>query len=103
MYPKPVYKKPRKIKFSPLFELGYCFNCLRTYGLERHHIYGGNPDRQHSETYGLYVDLCHTCHLSVTDEKDRKLVTQLKIEGQKRFESIHGHEEFIKTFGRNYL
>lgn len=101
--PKPKFKKARKIKYPPLFSLGYCWGCHRTIGLERHHIYGGNPDRQHSEQYGLYVDLCHDCHLNVTDEKDKELVTRLKREGQKRFEEVHGHDLFIQIFGRSYL
>lgn len=102
-YPKPTYKKARKTKYPPLFELGYCWNCHRETGLERHHIYGGNPDRQHSERYGLYVSLCHICHRSVTDEKDRELIDRLKMEGQRRFQVVHGAGEFERVFGRNYL
>jgi hypothetical protein len=103
MFPKPTYKKQRKIKHKVLFRRGYCYNCHRSYGLEEHHIYGGNPDRQHSDDYGLVVDLCHTCHLSVTDEKDQGLINELKQKGQQRFEAVHGHEEFMRIFGRNYL
>ena len=103
MYPKPKFKKIPKKKYPPLFELGYCWGCHREYGLEKHHIYGGNPDRKHSERYGLYVHLCYACHLSVTDEKDNELITNLKTEGQKQFESVHGYGEFMRIFGRNYL
>jgi hypothetical protein len=102
-YPKPIYKKTCKKKYPCLFELGYCWNCHRTVDLERHHIYGGNPDRQHSERYGLYVSLCTQCHRNTTDELDRGLIAQLKQEGQKRFEGVHGHSEFMRQFGRNYL
>jgi len=103
MYPKPVYKKSKNVKYPPLFDLGFCWGCLCEYGLERHHIYGGNPDRKHSEDFGLYVDLCHKCHLNVTDEKDKELSIKLKQEGQRRFESIHGHDKFMLVFRRNYL
>lgn len=103
MYPKPSYKKPRKKKWPPLFELGFCWGCLCTISLERHHLYGGNPDRSHSEQYGLYVGLCHDCHRSVTDELDKELIVRLKREGQKRFEGVHGHDLWMQVFGRNYL
>jgi hypothetical protein len=103
MYLKPQRKKPRQKKHNPLFPLGYCWDCHRECGLQRHHVYGGNPDRRLSEQYGLYVDLCQKCHLNVTDEKDRELITRLKTEGQKRFEEVWGHDEFMRIFGRSYL
>lgn len=102
-FPKQKKQKAQKIKYPSLFPLGYCWGCYREFGLERHHIYSGNPDRQHSEQYGLYVHLCHNCHLNVTDEKDKELITKLKTEGQKRFQSVHGAGEFERIFGRNYL
>ncbi|MDD5064994.1 MAG: hypothetical protein PHQ35_09605 [Phycisphaerae bacterium] len=102
-FPKPQHKKPRTKKYGPLFPLGYCLGCLKEYGLERHHLYGGNPDRKLSEQYGLYCDLCQKCHLSVTDEKDRELSARLKQEGQRRFEAVYSRELFYQIFKRNYL
>jgi hypothetical protein len=102
-YPKPKQKRQKIHKHPPLFPLGYCWGCHREFGLDRHHIYGGNPDRQHSDRYGLYVHLCHKCHQSVTDELDRELIDGLHMEGQRRFESVHGAGEFERVFGRNYL
>jgi hypothetical protein len=104
-FQKPQHKrqKTKVQKNPPLFELGYCWGCYRTQGLERHHIYGSNPDRQHSERYGLYVDLCHECHLSVTNEKDKGLISRLKQEGQRRFEQTNSRDEFYKIFGRYYI
>lgn len=111
--PKPKYSKIRKHKFPPLFDLGFCWGCHWKFSeynyrnLSRHHLYQGNPDRSHSEQYGLYVDLCGfgsvDCHLSVTDEKDQKLITYLQQEGQRRFEAVYGKGEFERIFGRNYL
>lgn len=108
--PKPKIKKHKRKKHPPLFPLGYCWGCWLKYGeyrmqnLERHHIYGGNPDRQHSDDYGLYVDLCKfECHEEVTREKNQWLIDQIQQEGQRRFESVHGKEEFKRVFGRNYL
>jgi len=107
--PKTSYKKARKKREPPLFLLGYCYRCYREYGLkrlhglERHHIYGGNPDRQHSDDYGLYIDLCHDCHLIVTDEKDSEFIAHLKKEGQRRFEARHTRQEFYDIFKIYYL
>jgi hypothetical protein len=109
MIPKPQIRKQRVKKYPPLFPQGFCLRCHRLYGgkniqsLECHHIYGGNPDRRHSDVYGLYVDLCHECHVIVTDEKDGKFTLWLKKEGQRRFEEVFGHDEFIRIFRRNYL
>jgi hypothetical protein len=102
-YPKPSYKRQRDKVQKIKFERGFCYNCHREYGLEPHHIYGGNPDRQHSDDYGLVVDLCHDCHLSVTDEKDQGLITRLQQDGQRRFEAIYGRNKFYEVFGRYYL
>jgi len=102
-YPKSKHKQRKRAKNNPLFERGYCYNCHTTYQLQAHHCYGGNPDRQHSDDYGLVVDLCHTCHLSVTDEKDQQLISELQQEGQRRFEAIYGKDKFRQIFGRNYL
>jgi hypothetical protein len=102
--PKPTHRKAQRDKVQKIkFERGYCYNCHSTYWLEPHHIYGGNPDRQHSERYGLVVDLCHDCHLSVTDEKDQDLISRLQQDGQRRFEAVHGADKFKAVFGRNYL
>jgi hypothetical protein len=102
-FQKPQHKKPRTKKYRPLFPLGFCWGCHCEYGLERHHLYGGNPDRRLSEQYGLYVSLCTECHRNVTDELDRELCTRLKQEGQRRFEAVWGHEKWMKIFQKNYL
>jgi hypothetical protein len=110
-YPKPKCKRQKRIKYPPLFEMGYCHRCYTKHGLKRitglhvHHLYGGNPDRQHSEVYGLYVHECVDCHSIITDERDKEYIAYLKQEGQRRFEAVHEHgrDEFIRIFGRNYL
>lgn len=102
-YPKPAQKRQKVHRHPPLFPLGFCWACHRTIGLQKHHLYGGNPDRQHSERYGLYVSLCAECHRSVTDERNRKLIDRLKQEGQRRFEERYSRDEFYKIFGRYYL
>jgi hypothetical protein len=107
--PKPKFAKIRKKKNPPLFQLGYCWGCLEKYGeynyrnMERHHICSGNPDRQLSELYGLYVDMCNKHHDDMTNEKDRGLKMKLYQEGQRRLDAVHGEGKFMELFKRNYL
>lgn len=102
MFPKPQYKKQRIKKEPAIFIQGECFNCGSTHRIQTHHIYGA-ANRPLSERYGLYVSLCLECHISVTENKNMKLVKKLKQEGQRRFEKRHSREEFKKIFKRNYL
>lgn len=112
MFAKLTYKKAPKKKYPCLFDRGHCWNCGIERYLEKHHIFG-KSNRPLSEQHGLYLDLCHSrlegnvtvmgCHNSVTDEKDQRLITELQQEGQRRFEAIWGHEEWMRIFGRNYL
>jgi hypothetical protein len=70
--------------------------------LERHHIFGGNPNRKYSEQYGLHIMLTSEMHKAV--HANKKLMRQLHEEGQRAFEGIYGtKEDFMKIFGRNYL
>ena len=81
-----------------------CHICGSSYWIERHHVFGGS-NRKASERFGMVVDLCHFCHneppngVHFNREKD----LQLKREYQAIFEAEHGHDEFMRTFGRNYL
>ena len=82
-----------------------CLVC-GSWNIEDHHIYFG-PKRKLSEKYGLKVWLCPTHHrgtYGVHGKEGHKLDVELKVLGQKAFEYHYGtREEFIETFGRNYL
>ena len=85
-----------------------CFITKSTEGLDKHHIFFGNPDRQNSETYGLWVWLRHDMHIADsphrTPHNDREVDLMLKKIGQRAFEKVHGSREaFMRIFGRNYL
>lgn len=81
-----------------------CFICRITNNLHCHHIYGGTANRKQSEKYGMTVWLCQMHHTGNRGVHfDKALDTKLKEIGQKKFEETHSREEFIKTFGRNYL
>lgn len=76
------------------------------WNVEEHHIYFGVAKRKLSEEYGLKVWLCPTHHrgtIGVHGKDGHKLDLELKQLGQKAFEWQHTRDEFIKTFGRNYL
>ena len=88
-----------------------CFLCGKNgWGdpLEKHHIFGGNPNRQLSEKYGLYVWLCgNECHRNgkASAHMNAKTAQMLHEYGEKKWLEETGGtiEDFIKIFGRNYL
>ena len=57
--------------------------------VERHHIFGGNPNRKHSEEYGFVIPLRPDLHPNgVHAGQGAKLIdTKLKTMAQKYFES----------------
>lgn len=81
-----------------------CYVCKRTGGLHSHHVFGG-PNRKHSEKHGMKVDLCGKHHnlSNLGVHFNPKLDLELKQVFQTIFEEQHGHDEFMKVFGRNYL
>lgn len=84
-----------------------CYICGSRYWLHRHHIYGGNKNRDNSEKYGFTVWLCephHTGPYGVHGEMSDKFFSEkLMRECQAKFEETHSHEEFMKIIGKNYL
>lgn len=81
-----------------------CFLCGSYGPLEWHHIFGG-ANRINSEKYGLVVPLCHSCHNEPPYgvHFNRECMDDLRARGQRMFESIASHDEFMRIFGRNYL
>lgn len=76
-----------------------CFLCGRSGPLHTHHMIHGSR-RRLADRYGLTVRLCPDCHRRLHDlgEHDR----DLKELAQIWFEEKHGHEEFMRVFGKNY-
>lgn len=76
-------------------------------GLEEHHIFGGNPNRKHSEEHGLKVYLCREHHRESNEavhRPDRNNHQRLLQEiAQAVFEKKHTREEFVEIFGKSYL
>jgi hypothetical protein len=53
--------------------------------------------------YGLQVKVCNRLHKQIHANPLTGLDLELKKEYQAKFESEHGHDEFMRIFGRNYL
>ena len=84
-----------------------CYVCGTTMNLHKHHVYGGTGRRQSSDREGCGVWLCADHHnmSRAGVHQNHKLDNRIKVECQEAWEARTGRsrEEFIKTFGRNYL
>lgn len=84
-----------------------CYVCGFPKNLHRHHIFGGIGRRELSEKNGCWCYLC-TRHHNMSDfsvHSDRTLDVKLKRKCQEILEQEKGwtREQFISTFGRNYI
>lgn len=82
-----------------------CYICGKGGRLHKHHIFGGDPNRRHSEECGLTVHLCSECHVNGKEavHKDAEIMEALHRIGQAEFERTHTRKEFMRIFGKNYL
>ena len=83
-----------------------CYLCGRVTDLERHHIFGGfsSNNRKLSESYGLWVYLCHDCHTGTNGAQyDMGKNLKLKQEAQKAFQSYYSRAMWMRLFRKNYL
>lgn len=81
-----------------------CFITHRTYGLHKHHIYGGG-NRRISEREGFYIFLIPELH-NMSDKGihfDKGFDLWVKQLCQKEYEKTHTRQEFMDLIGRNYL
>ena len=71
---------------------------------EIHHIFGA-ADRKKSEKWGMKVYLTPLYHRLTPFGVHIKASNSLLVKqyAQREFEAIHGHDKFMKTFGKNYL
>lgn len=83
-----------------------CLVTGATQGLDRHHIYFGNPNRRISEENGFWCWLRHDVHMALHDRMRPfdKLDGELKRACQQAYEGMgHTRREFMALMGRNYL
>lgn len=81
-----------------------CYYCATRCGkLDRHEIYHG-AYRAKSKALGLWVLLCHDCHMAL-HHKDAAMDALLKREGQRVAMARYGWsvEAFRARFGKNYI
>lgn len=81
-----------------------CYFCGRVDGLERHHVFAGVANRKISETYGLWVYLCHNCHTGKTGAQyDKEKNLKLKQDAQMAFQNYYGRKVWMQLIRKNYL
>lgn len=74
--------------------------------VERHHIFGGNPNRKNSEKYGFVIPLRLDLHPNgvYAGRNSADIDLKLKQMAQKYFEEHYGtREEFREIFGKSVL
>jgi len=81
-----------------------CYITGATDGLHKHHVYAGSRRKQ-SEEWGCFVYLRYDWHNGAPYgvHSNHDLDIRLKQQTQEKFEELHGHEQFMKVFGKNYL
>lgn len=82
-----------------------CYVCGTTQGLHCHHVFFGNPNRKHSEKFGMKVWLCWEHHTGSTGaHQNRALDLHLKKLAQREFEARFGNRDaFRVVFGKSFL
>lgn len=81
----------------------HCFICSRYCRTEEHHCISGTANRKISESLGLKIYICPSCHRDIHD-RNRELELYVKQLAQRKYEEIYGtREDFIKDFGKSYL
>ena len=80
-----------------------CYICARYGNLEKHHCIHGTANRKLADEDGLFVWLCHNCHMRLHDKGigDKGL----QIVAEKAWMQHYGKTEadFIKRYGKNYI
>ena len=90
------------------YEAGY-YGELTSEGLHQHHVIYGRGRRKLSDKFGLWVWLCPDHHehgeaaVHSKSEKGKEYNHMLKVNAQKCFEKLYGHEKWMETFQKNYL
>lgn len=82
-----------------------CYVTGRTDNLHKHHVFYGTANRKKSEHWGCWIWLIGELH-NMSDKGihfDKDFDLKVKQETQRKFEELHGHELFMKEFGRSWL
>ena len=79
-------------------EQDVCYNCTMECQTVRHEVWHG-ANRQLSKYYGLWINVCPTCHKLIHREDNGEFF-YLKEEAQRLFEKNYPDKDFLKIFGR---
>ena len=86
--------------------LGYMGE-LTSEGLDKHHVIYGTANRRLSDQTGLWVYLCkkhhNEDHGAFAVHFNRSVREELCRDAQRAYMRTHSFEEWMTTFGRNYL
>lgn len=87
-------------------DLEHCIICGRT-PVQIHHImHGAHVNRKYAGEDGLIIPLClrhHTGDWKNCIHGNALIDRHWKQIAQEKFEAIHGHDEWMKRYGKNYL
>lgn len=78
---------------------GVCYVCEKYCETARHEVYEGIGTRALSKRYGLWVNICPSCHQFIHDNPKSKKAADLKADARNAF-IAEGHtpDEFRKIF-----
>ena len=64
----------------------------------------GLANRRLAERYGIWVFLCHGCHVGTDGAQYNKETNrELRKQAQIAFEEKYSHEKWMEVFRKNYL
>lgn len=94
-------------RYSILYSLNRCAICGKTKAetpIEIHEVFNG-PSREKSIKHGCCVGLCVDHHRTGKDAVHKNYQTKLKLQKayEARFIELHGFDEFMAIFHKNYL
>ena len=98
-----IKKKSKKLaklerqRDKDIVKEGICEFCGKySKRLDPHEIFGGS-NRKRSIKNKFVKLLCRECH------SNEKIINQLRIDTQKKYEKTHTRQEFIDLIGKSYL
>lgn len=83
-------------------EYSNCYICGRCGVTEQHHVFGGS-NRPKSERYGLVVDLCRGCHVSVHGGSDSMDELHQEFQLKAMQENNWTIKDFRAIFHKSYI
>lgn len=83
-------------------EPSHCYRCGFWKETARHEVFGGTR-RNASKVYGLWVNVCPTCHEILHQYGSERLILQREAQSVAMLEYHWTADEFRRRFGKNYL